>query len=91
MYAVDSSSAALAWAQLNVERLNLASRVLVSKMFSCCIPVPCVVLESILETACWNQSPAECIQVQSIGLQACLSIVGKLKSVLVHRFDMSPA
>ena len=30
VYAVDTSSEALAWAQLNVERLNVASRVLVS-------------------------------------------------------------
>ncbi len=37
VYAVDSSSAALAWAQLNVERLNLASRVLVGRIYSSCI------------------------------------------------------
>ena len=32
VHAVDSSSAALAWAQLNVDRLSLASRVLVSSV-----------------------------------------------------------
>ena len=37
VHAVDSSSAALAWAQLNVDRLDLASTVLVSKMSSSCI------------------------------------------------------
>ena len=46
VFAVDSSPAALAWAQLNVERLNLASRVLVSKMISCHIHVPCIVTTS---------------------------------------------
>ena len=50
VYAVDSSSAALAWAQLNVDRLNLASRVLVSMMSSSCLLVACIVTSTYFES-----------------------------------------